>query len=235
MTKARPKTREPRAVQQPLNIDRLPPSVHDAIALLRNVKGKSWAYIEELSSLSYAAKWDDPKNFGRRGFVDWDSLPTDVLELFPRLRIPHSTLHRWWDIRVAQVAREVAHRSEQARAIAESFIGAGIDGEDDAVLNATRDAIFAMLQSEDSTSRGKVVTRLLQLAEVRQGKRANDIKERAVAVAEREIAKREQEWNLKFERLRNDLDKTVKKARGKEMTPDEIRHALATIRKNTFG
>ncbi|HEX5234155.1 MAG TPA: hypothetical protein VFW25_02365, partial [Silvibacterium sp.] len=80
MAKSRPKTGERRVVQQPLKIDRLPIEVRAAIQQLRD-QGKTWPEIEELSSLKYSEQWST----GKGGFVNWDALPTDVLELFPNL------------------------------------------------------------------------------------------------------------------------------------------------------
>ncbi len=111
MAKSKPKTGQPRLWNQPLKIDRLPPSVHEAIITLRNKAGKTWPEIEELSAL--------PADKG--GFVEWENLPTPVLELFPEMRLPHSNLHRWYDIRVDQVQKQVMEYSAKAREIAQAF------------------------------------------------------------------------------------------------------------------
>src|SRR5882672_10887283 len=116
MAKSRPKTGDKRRVNQPLKIDRLPVEVREAIKYLKNV-GKTWQEIEELSSLPFNKKWA----IADGGFVNWDDLPTSVLELFPEMRLPHTNLHRWFDLRVEQITAEVMARSAQAREIATSF------------------------------------------------------------------------------------------------------------------
>jgi hypothetical protein len=179
MTKRKPKTGEARETNQPLKIDRLPTAVHDAILYLRNTSGKTWLEIEARSGEKYRAEWKS----GGGGFVNWDDLPVAVLELFPDMRLPHTSLHRWHDLRVAQVQKDVLVRSEQAREIAQAFSKSIVKNSDGAVMNAARDTIMAIL-AEDATARGRAAAgkALIVLAEVMQSARANDIKERKVAV-----------------------------------------------------
>jgi hypothetical protein len=80
-----------------LSIDMLPKYVLDAVLTLR-FSGKGWIEIEQISSLPYGAEWAE--NGG--GFVDWVSLSPAVLALFPGRKLPHSSLHRWYDLRVSQ-------------------------------------------------------------------------------------------------------------------------------------
>src|SRR5437879_1588174 len=107
MPKPRPKSGEKRETNQPLKIDRLPSSVHDAILFLRNQRGKTWQEIEALSAEAY-------KPDGSAGFIDWPALDLRVLELFPDMRLGHSLLHRWYDPRISQVQRDVMQRAEAA-------------------------------------------------------------------------------------------------------------------------
>jgi hypothetical protein len=136
MGKARPKTGEPRRTRRPLSIDRLPLSVHDEILKLRAL-GRSWPEIEELS----------------KSFVKWDEQPTAVLELFPDLRIPHSNLHRWYDLRVEQVRKEALSEAEATRAFAEKLGAAGLTNINDVVMNAMRDAVFDFTKDIDAGSK----------------------------------------------------------------------------------
>lgn len=223
--KARPKTGEPRETNQPLKIDRLPPGVHEAILQLRNREGKTWQEIEELSAQPYGEKTG--------GFVNWMHLPTPVLELFPDTRIPKSNLHRWYDIRVGQVQKQVLESAEHARVLAEAFAQANVEGDREAVCNAARDQILTVL-SEDGSSSGKMraAKALLSLAEVMQTARANDIKERKVAADERKIVVLERREKLAIQKLEAETERLAKKARtGQPITEDELK----SVRMKAFG
>lgn len=98
--KSRPKTGEKRLTRQPLKMDRLPESVLNAIVLLRKA-GKTWTEIETVSARPFSPNWAADG----AGFVDWKSLPKEIIYLFPRRRIPHSSLHRWYDLRIEQNGR----------------------------------------------------------------------------------------------------------------------------------
>lgn len=220
MTKPWPKTGDKRRTNLPLKIDRLPVEVRDAILLLRD-KGKTWQEIEELSEL--------PKDRG--GFVDWEALPTAVLELFPDLRIPHTNLHRWHDLRVRQVTEETMARSAQAREIAAAFARSVVAGEDEAVLNAARDQIMSVL-AEDATPKGrmKAAGALIALAEMMQERRLNDIKERKVATDERRMKLLEERERQARERVDQATQNAAKKGTGQFSIED-----INLLRERTFG
>lgn len=227
-SKRRPKTGEKRAVRQPLKIDRLPVEIRDAIQYLKNVRGKTWMEIEELSSLAYNEKW--AKDGG--GFVNWETLPLDVLELFPDMRLPHTNLHRWYDLRVSQVIAETIARSAQAREIATAFAESVVDGSDEAVLNAARDQIMSVL-AEDATPKGRMsaAKALIALAAMLQEARLNSIKERQVAVDERKIKALEAREALTRRKLEAETERAAKKMASGQFTLDDIN----LIRERTFG
>ncbi|QNI34522.1 DUF3486 family protein [Alloacidobacterium dinghuense] len=217
---ARPKTGERRRARQPLKIDRLPIEVRDKIQALRS-KGKTWQEIEELSAL--------PVDKG--GFVAWDALPTPVLELFPDLRLPHTNLHRWYDLRVEQVQAEVLNRAQQARKIAEAFAAADLENSNDAVMNAARDIIFGLMERADDGSRMYASKALLALAEVVQEARKNDIRERQVAVDERKLKALEAREELTRRKLEAETEKAAKKLSKGQLTPED----LGRLAERTFG
>ncbi|MHB1673784.1 MAG: hypothetical protein ACYCSP_05985 [Acidobacteriaceae bacterium] len=191
MLRPRPKTGEKRQVQQPLKIDRLPVEARDAILHLRDI-GKTWPEIEELSAL--------PKERG--GFVEWDALALDVLELFPSMRLPHSSLHRWYDLRFRQVMVETMARSAQAREIATAFAKSAVDGADEAVLNAARDQIMSVLaEGGPSGGRMKAAKALIDLGFLVQTTRANEIKQRKVTVDEKALQMKLDEVKRRTEKL----------------------------------
>lgn len=223
MTKAKPKTGERRKAKQPFNMDRLPPVVHDVILQLRNGRGKTW---EEISALSA-----QPMDKG--GFVEWSKLPADVRKLFPKKVIPRTSLHRWYDVRVQQVRADVEVRSEQARTIAQAFASSVMTNGNEAVVNAARDTIMAVLAEDASASgRQKAAKALIALAEVMQVARANDIKERKVSVDERRIAQLEKDAELKRKRFQREMDAAEKKlTKGEALTAEDINQ----IRQRVFG
>ncbi len=212
MTKPHPKTGEPRATAHRLNIDLLPPVVHEAILFLRNQLGKTWQEIEALSvkpaGLSDDAKKaakDSPKGVMLQGFVPWDTLPTEVLALFPDRRLPHSSLHRWYDLRVEQVQRDVLVRSEQAQVVAKAFAKAGMAKGDEAVINAARDQLMGVL-AEDGSQAGRLnaTKGLIKLAEVMLKATTNKIRERKVAVDEKALQAKLDEMKRKAGELLKD-------------------------------
>jgi hypothetical protein len=149
MTKPRPKTGEPRLVRQPLKIDLLPEDVRDAIAVLYD-RGRTWMEISEKSSRPYSKQWaaDDG------GFVNWELLDLKVLEHFPDMRLPKSSLHRWFDLRVAQSRKQVLIESAQAREFAKAFAAGNLAEGNAAVVNALRDQVFSLIQSAGRGDKG---------------------------------------------------------------------------------
>jgi hypothetical protein len=230
MTTRRRQTGEQQRTRQPFNIDRLPPHVRESIELLKNHYGKTWEQIEALSAERFPAK---ASLVPLGGFVDWDKLDTEVIELFPGRRIPKSNLQRWYDVRVRQVFTEVMHKSAQARELATAFAKAAIDGADEAVLNACRDTIMGVLSEDGSAAgRAKAARSLLQLAEVQQAARANDIKERKVAAEERKLKLVEKREAIAIQKLEAETERLSKKASaGQPITAED----LAEVRRRTFG
>ena len=215
----RPRTGQRRQVNQPLKIDRLPLEVRNAIQTLKD--GHTFQEIEELSAL--------PLDKG--GFVNWDTLPIDVLELFPRLRLPHTNLHRWIDLRVRQVMAETMGRSAQARELAAAFAGSVLKGGDQAVLNAARDQFMSIL-AEDTTPKGRAFAAkgLIALSEQMQASRTNDIRERKVDVDVRKIKLLEAREQIARDRVDQATQQAAKRGTGQFSIED-----LNLLRERTFG
>lgn len=218
----RRKTGEPQKTEQPFKIDRLPVAVHEAITDLHNAKGKSWETIERFSAEPFGEK--------QLGFVEWDKLDTEVLALFPDKRIPSSSLHRWYDVRVKQASQAVRERSSQARVIAEAFAKASVEGSHEAVLNAARDQLMVVL-AEDGSVEGRIATAkaLTGLAVVMQSVRANDIKERKVAVEEQVLQLKIEEMQRKAQALLDEVEG------GKGDSPRMTNEQLAARIRETYG
>ena len=108
MTKPRPKTGEPRVKHQPLKIDLLPQSARDAIQTLYD-SGHTWLEIAEQSARPFSEKWKEDAG----GFVDWETLDLKVLEQFPDMKLPKSTLQRWFDLRVRKPGSSCCARARR--------------------------------------------------------------------------------------------------------------------------
>jgi hypothetical protein len=211
----RPKTGEPRKTKQPLLIDLLPVEVRDTILFLHNTRGKSFEDIAAYSA--------EPVGPGKLGFIRWSKLPPDVLAQFPERRLARTTLHRWHDLRFAQDKKDIYARSAMAREIADAFSKSVVEGGNGAVLAAARDT-FMIAMSEDPTAAGRAraAKSLIALAEVMQTARANDIKERKVAVDERKLKAMEERERLSMAKLRAEADKLKRKAKTGKVTPEDM-------------
>lgn len=226
----RPRTGQPRLARMPVRVDLMPPEVLEAIKRLRSKYGLTWMEIEALSARPYNSAWEKVA-FGKFGFVDWENLPERVRAAFPERRLPHTNVHRWYDLRVEQAQRDVLARAEQAREIAVAFANASVDGSDKAVMNAARDVIFGMLQSADDRSRLKASAGLIALAEVMQRARANTIDERKVEVDERKLVQLEKDAELKRKRVEQETESVAKKLKKGDITIEDINR----LRERTFG
>lgn len=208
----RPKTGQKRKTRQPLKIDKLPMEMRDAIQRLR-ADGRTWEEIEELSP----------------AFEGWDKLPLSVLELFPDMKIPRSSLQRWYDIRVEQVRREVVADSERAREFAATFNGPANKDLPDAVRNALGDQIFSLMQSADASDKQQFRKELLNLGMLLAEHRKLDIREQKQKTDERVLEMKIQQMKRQFDKEANDAAKKLGK--GKPITEDDINR----IRERTFG
>ncbi len=168
---SKPKTGEKRKTRQPLKMDKLPSHLLDRVMAERSV-GRTWEEIEDLS----------PR------FEEWQKTEDVVRANFPGLRLPHSTLQRWYDIRVEQVKKEMLADAEKARELAATFSSRGIDGLPDAVMNALRDQIFVLLQSSDAGSRAKVVQGLGSLGLMISRIERTKVAQRKLDIEEEKIA-----------------------------------------------
>jgi Protein of unknown function (DUF3486) len=224
------RTGESRQRRRVLSIDLLPMDVLEAIKLLRSQGGFTWQEIERLSSLPYSPNWH--AELGTHGFVDWDELPRAAVKAFPKRRLPHSNLHRWYDLQVEQKQKEALVRAGQARVIAQAFAEAGIDKMDDAVMNALRDLVFGMMHQQSDEARNLIFKNLLAMAKVMNGAKANAIKERSVTIQERKLALMKKAIELKRKLLERETEGAAKKLnKGRVVTIEDINR----LRERVFG
>ena len=227
MTKARPKTGEPRRTHQPLKIDLLPPNVREAIETLYD-RGRTWVEIAEQSAKPYNAKWNEDGG----GFVNWEALDLKVLEEFPEMRLVKSTLHKWFDLRVSQARKRVLTESAQAREFAAAFAGNDLLNSNSAVINALRDQVFNLIQSAGVGDKALFAKGLKDLTLAMSRMQRVELQAKRVEVDERRVAQQEKDAEIKRKQLTKEMDDAEKKiTRGEALTKDDIDR----IRERVFG
>lgn len=226
MATPRRKTGEPQKTRQPLKIDMLPPAVREAIQSLYD-RGRTWKEIEEQSALPYSKNWETDG----AGFVEWESLALPVLEQFPQMRLPKSTLQRWFDLRIRQARAQVLKESAQARAFAAAFVDKNLPDANDAVINALRDQVFGMLESVGKGDKLKFVAALEDLTLAMTRMQRVQLQERRVAVDERKIAALEEREARARKSLDAETEDAAKKVKDGQFSIEDINR----IRERVFG
>src|SRR5712692_180729 len=130
----RPLTGDARKTRQPFAIDKLPSAWRDRIIALR-AKWLTWEQIEQESTTWEWKKLEE-------------SDPELALSHFADKRIPHTTLHRWYDVQVAQKLEEIEEERAASLAVARKFSDQGYDKLDDAVKNALADVVFTLAKDQ---------------------------------------------------------------------------------------
>ena len=205
----RPKTGEARKTRQPFAIDKLPSAWRDRIIALR-AKWLTWEQIEE-----------ETKNF------DWKSLEESDMELvlshFADRRIPHSTLHRWYDVQVEQKLEEIESERAASLAVAQKFSGQGYEQLDEAVKNALADVVFR--HAKDSAEPEKFHAALGDLALALTRFRRVEIARERVDLDKKKL----EEFIRKADKSTNEA--ATKIGKGGKLTIDDINR----LRERTFG
>lgn len=192
-------------MRQPLKIDKLPQVMRDRIQAER-AAGRTWEEIEEMSPA-----------------FEWEKVPDEAKKLFPDGFLPHTTLARWWDLRVDQVQREVMKQAEVAKGLAVAFAGRKMNELPAAVMNALRDLIFSVLEQADDKNKGKVIKALSELGWLINAERKAEIQERRQKTSERALGLRIEQMQAKVDTLKKDVEAK------KEMTPEQLKKKLDEI------
>jgi hypothetical protein len=211
----KPKTGEKRRTRQPLKMDKLPMELLDRV-MKERAAGRTWLEIEEMS----------PR------LEEWEKTEPQIRAQFPELKLPHTTLMRWYDIRVEQVKKEVLASQVRAREIAALFAGKGIKDLPEAVRTAISDQLFGMMQNADEKSRHKTVAGLLALGVLLNDQRKVELKGQQVKAETKRVDLLERDFEMRRKKFDEETDKAARKAqRGKAITTDDINR----IRERTFG
>jgi hypothetical protein len=202
----RPRTGEKREKQQPFAIDKLPSAWRDRIVALR-AKWLTWEQIEE-----------ETKNF------EWAKLEESDAELalshFADRRIPHTTLHSWYDVRIQQEMGEMEKERQASEAIAARLGAEGYEGLDETVRNALVDVTLSRRGNPEDFR-----VALLDLSlKLTRDKRTEIAKERVDL-----DRKKLEEFIRKADKSTNEAAKKIGK--GGKLTIDDINR----LRERTFG
>jgi hypothetical protein len=228
MTKPRPKTGERRAVNQPLKIDRLPQSARDAIKVLYD-QGRTWKEIEEQSALGFGPDWSKPPY--DQGFIDWTTIDSETLDLFPGLRVAKNTLHRWFDLRVRQVRAQVLAESAKARKWAEAFAGKDLPGTNAAVMNAMRDQVFTLMRQVGPGDQAKFLDGLNALSLTLARLQRVELQAKRVEVDSRKLKLLEEREEQQRQQLEAETEGAARKLSKGELTVEDINR----LRERVFG
>ena len=225
MAKPKPKTGEGRKTHQPLKIDLLPQPAKDAIQVLRD-RGVPWPRIEEQSAKPWSKDWE--KDGG--GFVEWEAIPLGTLEEFPSMRLPKSSLQRWYDLRVSQVRAQVLAESAKAREWAAAFASKNLPDSNAAVMNAMRDQVFGMMEGVAPGERDRFLDGLNTLSLTMSRLQRVDLQARRVEVDLRRVALLEEREKQVREQIDQATQQAVKKGTGQFSLED-----INLLRERTFG
>jgi hypothetical protein len=205
----RRKTGERPRVRQPLKMDKLPQELLDRV-MQERAAGRTWMEIEEMS----------PR------FDEWKKTSPAIQEEFPGLKLPHTTLLRWHDLRVDQVKKEVLADQVKAREIAGLFAGKQFKDLPEAVRNALGDKVFALMQSADDKTQGKTLKGLLELGWLLAQQRKLELQERKQQTDERALELKIQAVRDKVAALKKDVEGGGKK---KQLSPEQLKQRVDEI------
>ena len=124
-----PKSGEPRRLHRLLRLDRLPLALLDRIRAER-AQGHTWDEIEQVSP-----QWPE-----------WEQAAPEVLAGFPGRHLPHTSLQRWYDLRVQQVQRERAAQAAAAEDFAAQLAERRIPNLGTAIKDALGESVLRLVQ-----------------------------------------------------------------------------------------
>jgi hypothetical protein len=216
-------TGEKQAKRQPLKLDKLPQTWLEWIQEGRVNCGLTWEELENASreGIGYTRG-------ARKQLLPWAATP-DAVKLFPQKTLPATTMHRWYDLRVEQVQKETMAQATRAREFAAAFASRGFKELPEAVMNALGDAVFALMEAQDESTRGAARRELASLGFLLAQQKKNEIAERRVKAQESEVQIKLDKARKEAEKATNDAAKKL--AKGRDLTVDDINK----IRERTFG
>ncbi|HWQ02936.1 MAG TPA: phage protein Gp27 family protein [Candidatus Nitrosotenuis sp.] len=132
----RPRKGEKRQQEKPLSVDRLPEKVREAIQKAR-AAGATWEETQEAAAAA-----------ARKEGVEAPS---------------RSAIERWYDLRIAQVQKEVLAQAERARQLAAAFASKGFAELPEAAISALSSEVFAVMEAGGAKEKQKALGDLVFL------------------------------------------------------------------------
>lgn len=200
-----PKCGQKRRTHQSFAIDKLPTAWRDRIIEAR-AKWTTWEQIEQETTT-----WK------------WDELTEGQKKLFAERRIPHSTLHRWYDVQVKQKLEEIVVEREASLAIAGKLGAGGYEKLDQSVKNAIADVVFGYAKTSGDAERFRAA--LADLGWLLARNRQLDIAKMKVDVERMKV----EEFIGRAEKATSEAARKIGK--GGSLTLDDINR----LRERTFG
>ncbi|MBZ5703252.1 MAG: DUF3486 family protein [Acidobacteriia bacterium] len=140
-----------------------------------------------------------------------------------------SVVHRWYDLRVEQVRKEVMEQAERSRAIAAAFAGKEFKDLPEAALNALTSEVFAVMEAGEAADREKALANLVfvmsKLITAQAKQKQVELEREKIELAKKKF----DDLRSKAEKATNDA--AAKIGKGKEFTLADINN----IRQRTFG
>ena len=205
-TARRPRTGEARSVRQPLGIDRLPLAIQDRIRAAR-IAGRTWMEIERQSP----------------AWKEWAEADAEQRQIFPDLRLPHTNLHRWYDLRVAQVMKEQEERSLAAHAAAEKVAGRGFTDLTASVKHALGETVFEVMNNADNPA--AIAEALVEVGHLLVKIDRNDLKREEIEQEKQKI----ELLGQKLQMMKGGVKSLKEAAEKKELSPEELQRKLDEI------
>jgi len=195
-----------------LQLDCLPLPMLDRIRAERNA-GRSWAEIEQSSP-----QWPE-----------WELAGAEALACFPHRRLPHSSLQRWYDLRVEQLRRDQERQALAAHALADQLAGRGFTDLTAAVKNALGETVFKLMLA-DSDLRVQIAA-LTSLARLLLQLDRNQISRERLQIERRKVRLLARKLETEKARSAQKSQGRKKQATGNSLTPEDIDR----IRSRVFG
>lgn len=139
-------------------------------------------------------------------------------EIAEAVKLPSSTLKRWYDIRVEQVNAEVMAQAARARELAAAFAGRGFERLPESVQSALSSAIFALAERTDDASRAQFIKGMADLAWLLARQRQLDQEEKRLAIEKEKL-------DAIVAKVRNLKDGVEKK----KLSPEELKRKIDEI------
>jgi hypothetical protein len=116
-------------------------------------------------------------------------------------KLAPSVVHRWYDLRVAQVQREVMNQAEWSRVLAARFADKGIEKLPEAIQNALASTVFSLAELQDERSRQQFMAGMIRLADLQARGRELDQEDKRVALESKKVDQEDKRLELESKKV----------------------------------